>query len=95
LAIGYTLSVKTAISLPDALFAEAETTAKSMGIPRSQLFARAVEEYLNHHNKERITKNLNTVSASAGDNIKTTTAGLDAAQVSGAEIDRIKPLVSA
>ncbi|RKX73135.1 MAG: ChpI protein [Spirochaetes bacterium] len=53
--------MKTAISIPDNLFAEAEETAKSMGIPRSQLFAKALEEFLNRHKRERITEKLNEV----------------------------------
>jgi metal-responsive CopG/Arc/MetJ family transcriptional regulator len=48
--------MKTAISLPDTLYEDAERTAKSMGIPRSQLFARALEEFINHHKKENITE---------------------------------------
>ena len=48
--------MKTAISLPDTLYEDAERTAKSMGIPRSQLFARALEEFINRHKKENITE---------------------------------------
>jgi len=62
---GYTkvilLIMKTAISLPDALFTDAEKIAQSMGIPRSQLFAKALEEFIVHHKKETITERLNTV----------------------------------
>jgi metal-responsive CopG/Arc/MetJ family transcriptional regulator len=53
--------MKTAISLPDRLYADAEETAKSLGIPRSQLFAKALEEFINHHKRERITERLNEV----------------------------------
>lgn len=53
--------MKTAISLPDALYADAEETAKSMGIPRSQLFAKALEEFIKHHKRENVTKKLNEV----------------------------------
>ncbi len=53
--------MKTAISLPDALYVDAEKTAKSMGIPRSQLFAIALQEFINHHKRERITEQLNEV----------------------------------
>ena len=53
--------MKTAISLPDALYEDAEQTARAMGIPRSQLFARAVAEYIARHRRERITERLNKV----------------------------------
>ena len=53
--------MKTAISLPDALYADAEKTAKDLGIPRSQLFARALEEFIRHHRRERITERLDMV----------------------------------
>ena len=53
--------MKTAVSLPDSLYSEAEKTAQSMGIPRSQLFARALEEFIEHHKRENITEKLNSV----------------------------------
>jgi len=53
--------MKTAISLPDTLYEDAEKTAKSMGISRSQLFAKALEEFLNHHKKESITEKYNEI----------------------------------
>ncbi|TVQ22858.1 MAG: ChpI protein [Spirochaetaceae bacterium] len=53
--------MKTAISLPNDLYADAEQTARAMGIPRSQLFARAVAEYIKRHRRERITERLNEV----------------------------------
>jgi metal-responsive CopG/Arc/MetJ family transcriptional regulator len=53
--------MKTAVSLPDQLYQEAEKTAHSMGIPRSQLFARALEDFIAIHKRENITEKLNTV----------------------------------
>jgi metal-responsive CopG/Arc/MetJ family transcriptional regulator len=53
--------MKTAISLPDELFEDVEQTARAMGIPRSQLFARAVAEFLRRHKREEITQRLNEV----------------------------------
>lgn len=53
--------MKIAISLPDVVFEEAERTARSMGIPRSQLFARAVSEYIKRHQREQVTAQLNRV----------------------------------
>jgi len=53
--------MKTAISLPDQLYEEAEKTAQSLGIPRSQLFAKALEEFIAFHKRENITERLNRV----------------------------------
>ncbi len=53
--------MKTAVSLPDQLYQEAEKTAQSMGIPRSQLFARALEDFIALHKRENITERLNKV----------------------------------
>lgn len=53
--------MKTAVSLPDQLYEEAERTAQSLGIPRSQLFARALEEFIATHKRENITERLNQV----------------------------------
>lgn len=63
--------MKTAISLPDDLFARAERTAKQLGIPRSQLFAQAVREYLSRHDPESITTRIN-------ESLEHEHAGLDA-----------------
>ena len=71
--------MKTAISLPDALYADAEETAKSMGIPRSQLYAKALEEFITHHRRENITEKYNDVYAKLDmkNSIHISNAGLD------------------
>jgi metal-responsive CopG/Arc/MetJ family transcriptional regulator len=53
--------MKTAISLPDTLYEKAEQTASYMGIPRSQLFAMALEEFISRHNGNMITEKINEV----------------------------------
>jgi metal-responsive CopG/Arc/MetJ family transcriptional regulator len=53
--------MKTAISIPDDIFLSAEKTAKKLGIPRSQLFTKAIEEFLQNHSKENTTMKLNTI----------------------------------
>jgi hypothetical protein len=40
------LAVKTAISIPDAIFEDAERLAKRRGISRSELYANAVAEFV-------------------------------------------------
>ncbi|MDH5525182.1 MAG: hypothetical protein OEY01_14495 [Desulfobulbaceae bacterium] len=56
--------MKTAISIPDNLFREAEQYAKSHGFSRSRLFAEAVAQYLAQHPSDQITKQLDEVYAS-------------------------------
>jgi hypothetical protein len=57
----YTSIMKTAISIPDALFESAERLARRLGISRSELFQRAVKAYLAMHKGEGITEALNEV----------------------------------
>jgi antitoxin MazE6 len=44
---GYTSAMKTAISIPDAIFEEAERLAKNRGWSRSELYSNAVSAYVN------------------------------------------------
>jgi metal-responsive CopG/Arc/MetJ family transcriptional regulator len=57
--IGYTSGMKTAISIPDKLFADAERLAARAKKSRSQLYAEAMREYLAHHDPEAITGAMN------------------------------------
>jgi metal-responsive CopG/Arc/MetJ family transcriptional regulator len=70
--------MKTAISIPDWLYREAEKTAKNLGIPRSRLFALALEEYLRRQGAERITAKLNSVHARISADTSATQAGVSA-----------------
>ena len=58
--------MKTAISIPDAVFAAAERLAKQLKISRSELFARAVAAFLHHHSQNEVTEALNAVYGSDG-----------------------------
>jgi antitoxin MazE6 len=53
--------VKVAISLPDSLFEAAERLAKALEKPRSQVYAEAISEYVDNHDKSAITEKLNAV----------------------------------
>ncbi len=55
--------MKTAISLPDSVFQEAESLAKRLGMSRSELYTKAITHYLKKKNKNRITEKLNEVYA--------------------------------
>ena len=55
--------MKTAISLPDELFASADALAERLGVSRSSLFATAVAEFLAKHQARKVTDRLNTLYA--------------------------------
>ena len=55
--------MKTAISLPDELFAAADSLAGRLGVSRSELYATAVAEFLAKHTTSEITDRLNRVYA--------------------------------
>jgi metal-responsive CopG/Arc/MetJ family transcriptional regulator len=55
--------MKTAISLPDDLFDAADSLADRLGLSRSELYARAVAEYVAKHRDEDVTAQLNKVFA--------------------------------
>ena len=53
--------MKTTISIPDDVYAEAERLARSRRKSRSQLYTEAVREYLARHDPETVTDTLNRV----------------------------------
>jgi metal-responsive CopG/Arc/MetJ family transcriptional regulator len=53
--------MKTAISLPDRIYFEAEEIAQNLGISRSALYLNALIEYLKRNNRRNITAKLNEV----------------------------------
>ena len=55
--------MKTAISIPDDVFTRAETFARRRKMTRSGLFTAAVDEYIQHHRDDDVTRELNEVYA--------------------------------
>lgn len=53
--------MKTAISIPDPIFKAADGFAHRMGISRSELYAKAISEYLKNHRDNGVTEKLNEV----------------------------------
>ena len=56
--------MKTAVSLPDDVFADAEELARTQKTSRSALYTAAMREYLARHAPDRVTAALDTVYAS-------------------------------
>ncbi len=55
--------MKTAISIPDDTFHEADQLAQELGISRSELYVRALKELLKKQRDENVTQTLNRVYA--------------------------------
>ena len=53
--------MKTAISIPDPLYKEAERLTKRLRIPRSQLYAKALAEYIQRQRSRGIKEALDEV----------------------------------
>jgi predicted transcriptional regulator len=58
--------MKTAISLPDSVFAEAEALARRLAKSRSQLYTEALIEYLARHDPDTVTARLDEVLEDVG-----------------------------
>jgi metal-responsive CopG/Arc/MetJ family transcriptional regulator len=63
---GHTLGMKLAISIPDDIFEEAEDLARRLNTSRSELYSRALTEFVGHHAPERLTERMNQVVADIG-----------------------------
>ena len=64
--------MKIALSIPDDLFASAETLGKRLGVSRSRLYATALADFVAKHQTRKVTARLDAVYA-------TEDSGLDAA----------------
>ncbi len=53
--------MKTAISIPDPIFQAAEGLAHRLGMSRSQLYAKAIAEYMESHRDQNVTELLNNI----------------------------------
>jgi DNA-binding CsgD family transcriptional regulator len=63
---GYTTAMKVAISLPDALFVEADKVASRLGLNRSQLYARAIQRFLSSQDADPVTSKLDELATPLG-----------------------------
>lgn len=72
--------MKVAVSIPDSIFEAAERLAKERKMPRSQLFAEALADYLETHGPDAITRALDEVYSQESSHLD---VDLAAAQLSG------------
>jgi metal-responsive CopG/Arc/MetJ family transcriptional regulator len=59
--------MKTAISIPDPIFEEAERLARRLKRSRSELYSRALADYLARHSSDRVTEAMDRTMAALDD----------------------------
>jgi predicted transcriptional regulator len=72
---GYTFGMKTAISIPDDVFGEADQLARETKQSRSQLYTRAVREYVARHSSDSVTAALDALVVGESDSDFSTSIG--------------------
>lgn len=63
---GYTMLMKTAISVPDEIFDRASRRAKDLGVSRSEFFARAADNYLDELDAHSVTEQIDAALEQCG-----------------------------
>jgi hypothetical protein len=58
--------MKTAVSIPDEIFAKAERLARRGGRSRSEVFSAALREYVARHAPDEVTDTMNQVCDRVG-----------------------------
>jgi len=77
--------MKVAVSIPEDLFATAESLGKRMGVSRSRLYATALAEFLAKHQGRKTTERLNRVYAGAESRLDAPFRRLQARSLGGDE----------
>lgn len=73
--------MKTAVSIPDPVFTAAEELAARLGVSRSELYARALREFVGAHLDRRVTERLDEVYAELGSELDPALARLQSASL--------------
>lgn len=66
--------MKTAVSIPDDVFEEAERLVAELQTSRSQLYSRALQEFVARHAPDRLTDAMNRVLDEVGAEVDELTA---------------------
>ena len=63
----HTSGMKVAVSIPNPVFAEAESLAKRLKASRSELYSRALQEFVGRHAPDRVTEQMDRIIANVGE----------------------------
>mgnify|MGYP001598457136 CR=1 FL=1 len=58
--------MRVAVSIPDDVFVEAEELARRLKSSRSQIYSRALGEFIRHYAPDRVTERMNDVVGDVG-----------------------------
>jgi hypothetical protein len=84
---GYTRGMKTAISIPDETFGQAERRAAALGMSRSEFFTRAAQHYLQELDAQSLTARIDAALTLVGVDESTTAAVTAAHRLLAADED--------
>jgi antitoxin MazE6 len=73
--------MKTAVSIPDPVFDAAEELASRLGVSRSELYARALSEFLGERLEREVTERLDAVYAGESPGLDPALARLQSASL--------------
>jgi metal-responsive CopG/Arc/MetJ family transcriptional regulator len=62
--------MKTAISIPNDVFEDAESLAQHLRVSRSQLYSQALTEYVSRHAPDSVTESYDRLCAELGEEAK-------------------------
>jgi len=77
--------MKTAVSLPEEVFAGAEALAQAQHSSRSRLYTAALREYLSRHQPDAVTAGLDAVYADESSNLDPALAHATAGMLEASE----------
>jgi metal-responsive CopG/Arc/MetJ family transcriptional regulator len=73
--------MKTAVSIPDKVFDSADQMAKKLKLSRSQLYAKAIEEFVAEHTHLSVREKLDQVYAAETSTLDSSLARAQAAAI--------------
>jgi len=73
--------MKTAISIPDKVFNSADLLAKKLKVSRSQLYTKAIEEFVTEHARTSVREKLDQVYATESSTMDPAVARAQAAAI--------------
>ena len=73
--------MKTAISIPDKVFSSADSLARKLKISRSELYTKAVEQFVTEHARIDVREKLDQVYAAEPSTMDPALAGAQSASI--------------